>query len=80
MLLKVPYISLVNLVVGKKIVVELVADGMTVNNIKSQLKKILPGGEERNNMLASYDEMLNILGNAGASERAAEEMIKELRM
>lgn len=80
MLLKVPYISLVNLVIGKKIVEELVADGMTVNNIKSQLKKILPGGEERNNMLASYDEMLNILGNAGASERAAEEMIKELRM
>lgn len=80
MLLKVPYISLVNLVIGKKIVEELVADGMTVNNIKSQLKKILPGGEERNNMLANYDEMLNILGNAGASERAAEEMIKELRM
>lgn len=80
MLLKVPYISLVNLVIGKKIVEELVADGMTVNNIKSQLKKILPGGEERNNMLASYDEMLKILGNAGASERAAEEMIKELRM
>ena len=80
MLLKVPYISLVNLVIGKKIVEELVADGMTVNNIKSQLKKILPGGEERNNMLASYDEMLKILGNAGASERAAEEMIKELKM
>lgn len=78
MLLKVPYISLVNLVIGKKIVEELVADGMTVTNIKSNLEKILPGGSERKKMLADYDEMLEILGEAGASERAAEEMLRFL--
>lgn len=78
MLLKVPYISLVNLVIGKKIVEELVADGMTVTNIKSNLEKILPGGSERKKMLTDYDEMLEILGEAGASERAAEEMLRFL--
>ena len=78
MLLKVPYISLVTLVIGKKIVEELVADGMTVTNIKSNLEKILPGGDERKKMLADYDEMLEILGEAGASERAAEEMLRFL--
>lgn len=78
MLLKVPYISLVNLVIGKKIVEELVADGMTVTNIKINLEKILPGGDERKKMLADYDEMLEILGEAGASERAAEEMLRFL--
>lgn len=78
MLLKVPYISLVNLVIGKKIVEELVADGMTVTNIKSNLEKILSGGSERKKMLADYDEMLEILGEAGASERAAEEMLRFL--
>lgn len=77
-ILKVKYISLVNLVVGREVVKELVADGMTVRNITEELKLILPGGDARERMLADYDEMIKILGEPGASRRAAGMMIESL--
>lgn len=42
-ILKVKYISLVNLIAGREVVAELVADGMTAENVKQQLEAILPG-------------------------------------
>lgn len=77
-ILKVKYISLVNLIAGKEVVTELVADGMTVSNLKAELKKILPGGERRENMLVCYDNLIAVLGNPGASERAAEKIVASL--
>lgn len=44
-ILKVKYISLVNLIADREVVTELVADGMTVANIKKELAKIVSGGE-----------------------------------
>ena len=78
-LLKVKYISLVNLVVDNEIVKELVADGMTVDNVKNELQKILPGGTGREQQLDNYARMIDILGKPGASSQAAEEMISCLR-
>ena len=78
-IIHVPFISLVNLVSGKEIVTELVADGMTEENVEHCLKEILPGGSRRTQMLSDYEEMNRILGGAGASERAAKEMIKILK-
>ena len=77
--LKVKYISLVNLVADKEIVQELVADKMTVKNIVKCLSDILPNGTKRQAMLADYDEMNRILGGGGASEKAAKEMTRILR-
>lgn len=77
-ILKVPFISLVNLIAGKEIVRELVADTMTIENITEELAAILPDGAKRNQMLEDYEEMNNILGEAGASERAANLMYKLL--
>lgn len=74
-LLKVPYISLVNLVANKEVVAELVADQMNEENIKSELAMILPDGSKRQVMLDEYEEMNRILGGAGASDRAAKAMI-----
>ena len=76
--LKVKYISLVNLVVDREIVQELVADRMTRENIIQCLGDILPGGRARQQMLDDYEEMNRILGGAGASRRAAEEMVRLL--
>jgi hypothetical protein len=70
------YISLVNLVAGKRIVAELVADEMTAEAAGTRLLPLLPGGIGREKMLRDYDEMLEKLGGPGASERAAELMIK----
>lgn len=76
--LKVRFISLVNLIVNREIVCELVADTMTVNNIYNELGKILKEGDCREKMLRGYDEMAGILGPAGASKRAAREMVRLL--
>lgn len=78
-ILKVPFISLVNLVAGREIVRELVADTMTLDNIKCELGAILPGGNKREQMLHDYEEMNLRLGSAGASRRAAEQMYNLLR-
>lgn len=78
--LKVRFVSLVNLVAGKEVVRELVAADMCLENVKAELAKILPvDGEERKTMLNEYDRMLEILGEAGASERAAGMMVKLLK-
>ena len=78
--LKVRFVSLVNLVAGKEVVRELVAADMRLENVKAELAKILPlDSEERKTMLNEYDRMLGILGEAGASERAAGMMVKLLK-
>lgn len=78
-LLKVPYISLVNLIAGEEVVPELIADKMNVNNIRQYLAPILPGGSQRQKMLDGYEKMATILGPAGASQRAAKQMVASLR-
>ena len=77
--LKVKFVSLVNLVAGREVVRELVAADMTIENVKSELGKILIDGEERTTMLKEYDRMLGILGEAGASERAAGKIVGLLK-
>lgn len=79
MLLKVKFISLVNLIAGCEVVPELVADMMNVGKIRSCLRDILPGGKERQRMLDGYERMTEILGPAGASERAAGLMVEKLK-
>lgn len=77
-ILKVQYISLVNLISGNEAVTELVADGMTVTNLKAELKQILPDGNKRSKMLSDYEQLIQTLGTAGASQRAAEIIISSL--
>lgn len=77
-ILKVQYISLVNLIFGNEAVTELVADGMTVTNLKAELKQILPDGNKRSKMLSDYEQLIQTLGTAGASQRAAEIIISSL--
>jgi len=79
LILKIPYISLVNLVAGKGVVPELVADGMTPKTVRSHLAEILPGGKAREAQLAGYELMAKRLGEPGASQRAAQEMTEILR-
>lgn len=75
-ILKVKYISLVNLIADCEVVKELVADGMTVKNIQTELKKLLAETLERKAMLDGYDRIIQILGKTGASERAAQEILR----
>ena len=78
--LKVRYVSLVNLVADREVVRELVAADMSVVNIKNELGKLLPSdGKERTAMLGEYSRMMDILGEPGASERAAQKICSILK-
>ena len=78
-LIKVKYISLVNLIANKEVVKELVADTFTLENIKKELQLILPGGALRDRMLSEYKEIFKILGNEDSSKRAATAIIESLK-
>ena len=77
-ILKVKYISLVNLVANKEVVRELVADTMTVAHVRAELNALLNDATYRAKMLQEYDRMIKILGPAGASRQAASKMIELL--
>ena len=79
LILKIPYISLVNLVAGREVVPELVADRMTVQNVRHHLSTILPGGSARTAQLTGYEEVAQRLGEPGAPQRAARQMTQLLR-
>lgn len=77
-ILKVKYVSLVNLIAGKEVVKELVADSMTIDNINKEAKSILYDVNYRENMLSEYDKIIDILGKESASEKAAKAIINKL--
>ena len=77
--IKVPFISLVNLIAGREVVSELFAERFTVNEIRSTLASILPGGASRQPMLDGYDEVRRRLGDTSAPDNAARIMIDLLR-
>lgn len=79
LILKIPYISLVNLIAGKEVVPELVAHQMTVGNVRRHLLSILPDGEAREQQLRGYELMAQLLGEPGAPKRAARQMVQMLR-
>lgn len=78
-ILKVKFISLVNLIAGREVVRELVADTMTVENMQNELKRLLFQEDYRRKMLDGYEEMARLLGPAGAPRHAAREMVKLLK-
>ena len=77
--LKVDYISLVNLVANKEVVPEMFADKFTIDGIANELFKILPGQPARERMLAEYQEVVRELGSKVAPDEAASIMVDLLR-
>ena len=77
--LKVDYISLVNLVANKEVVPEMFADKFTIDGISNELYKIMPGQPARERMLAEYQEVLRELGSKVAPDEAASIMVDLLR-
>lgn len=72
-LIRVPYISLVNLIMGKEVVKELIQDDMNEENLVTELKKILFDAASRERMLSDYDALRSLLREGGnASAKAAD--------
>ena len=78
-IIKVNYISLVNLIMDREVVSELFADRFTVDNISNCLQALLPGGELRQQMLDNYAQLRNILGSDVAPDNAAKLMVGLLK-
>lgn len=76
--IKVKYISLVNLITGYEAVKELIQYSLNEKNLVSELKAILPGGSKREKILNDYIKVREILGPAGASKRIAGDMVRIL--
>ncbi len=75
LVIKVKYISLVNLIMNREVVTELVQYKLNTTRLYQELQAILPGEPSREKMLKSFDELRETLGGAGASERFAKEIV-----
>ncbi len=78
MLIKVKYISLVNLIMESRLIRELVGYSLNKNELLNAFKEIIPGGEKREHILDGYKQLRKKLGPSGASKRVAEDMVKEV--
>lgn len=78
-IIKVKYISLVNLIMNKEVVSELFADRFTIDNIAHCLQTLLLGGEARQEMLNNYALLQKVLGNDVAPDNAAKLMYGMLK-
>lgn len=77
-LVKVKFISLVNLIMDRMVVKELIQNEMKVQSVKRELAKIINDDAYRREMLANYEELYKKLGGVGASAVAAKQMFKTL--
>ena len=76
LLIKTPWVSLVNIIAQREVVTELLAHNYTLERTKAELDKIIVDGEVRQGMLQAYDEIIDVLGEAGADARCAEKIYK----
>lgn len=76
--LKIKYVSLVNIIAGHEVVKELLAGDFTEENIIRELSKILRKSSERSVMLTEYDKIINELGAPGVASKAASLIIKDI--
>ena len=78
-LIRVKYISLVNLVMDKQVVAELIQGDLTENNLVTQLQRLLGNNKVQSQLLDDYMELQSRLGDAGASGKAATVVVESLR-
>lgn len=78
-LIKVKFICLVNLIMNKPVVKELIQHDLTPENIAEELKQILTNPKKQRALLEDYEELRSVLGNAGASNNAASIIVSDLK-
>lgn len=77
-IIKVKYLSLVNLILDKLLVTELLQHRLNRANIKRELSRIVNEGDDRNTILEGYKEIKTLLGDREVSNNAAEKMMEML--
>ncbi len=79
-LIKVPYISLVNLIVNKEVVKELIQNDFTREIVGAELQKIISNESYRSDMIDGYEGVKEILGRNSASETTAQLLVDSLEL
>lgn len=77
--IKVNYISLVNLIMDREVVRELIQKDMNMDMATEELKAILEGGGKHDKLMADYAQLQKAIGPAGSSRRTAAEMVRILK-
>ena len=77
--LKIPYISLVNINLDRECVREIVVNKIDVEAVSEELRAILEGGSKRAKMLADFAELQEMMGGEGSSHRVAQDIVRSLR-
>lgn len=77
--LKIPYISLVNINLNRESVREIVVNKVNVAAVSEELHAILEGGAKRTKMLAEFAELQEMMGGEGSSYRVAQDIVKSLK-
>ncbi len=77
--LKVKWASLPNLILNKEAIKEYIQVNMTLNNVRSELERLLFEQEYRNKIMSDYSRLREMIGKPGSSERAAKQMIERLK-
>lgn len=77
-LVDIKYISLVNLIMDREVVRELIQSDLTVDRMEAELRRLLDEGPYRQGMLADLDELRHKLGGPGASAKVALAVWKSL--
>lgn len=77
--LRIPYISLVNINLSRETVKEIVCAKLNIEEAAQALSDILPNGQERERMEADFEELSQMMGPEGASQRFAHDIVTSLR-
>jgi lipid-A-disaccharide synthase len=77
-LVNVKYISLINLILDREVVTELIQNDCTPERLQKELSLIVKGGAKRAGIEDGYTEIKNMLGLGGASEKVAQSVLKTI--
>jgi len=76
---KVEFISLVNLILNKEVVRELIQDNFNPSNLKNEFKKILPNEVKRESIKEEYKLLKEMLGNEDTSQITADLIVNRVQ-
>ena len=77
-LIKIKFISLVNLIMDEEIVTELIQKECNPKRIAEELSYIVEGGKNRSAMIGSFKKLKIKLGGGGASKKVAQSLLKTI--